>query len=118
MSEDRNVVAVDLDGTLAVLEPSDDPYHIGPPVPAMVDRVRDWLDDGVEVWIFTSSINGPDVDRDEKIARIHDWLEQQDLPALNVTDVKEHFFKEYWDDRAVQVVENTGHPVDGRDHHG
>lgn len=49
-------VGVDLDGTLAQYDGWVDAAYIGPPVPAMVNRVRDMLDAGQEVRIFTARV--------------------------------------------------------------
>ena len=113
---DRQVIATDFDGTLALEEQEDSGFP--PAVPEMLERVRHWVDEGKEVWVLTARLTRPDIDREYEIGVIQDWLEQHGLPRLEVTDRKMWFFKEYWDDRAVQVVTNTGHPVDGRDSYG
>jgi hypothetical protein len=38
-------IGVDLDGVLAKMEGWNGPYEIGEPVPAMVDRVKKWLEE-------------------------------------------------------------------------
>ena len=102
----RNVIGVDLDGVLAVDLPHDE-YEIGPPVPEMVQRVKDWVTNGEEVWIFTARLSHGDPERTTKA--IQDWLETEGLPRLPVTNRKTSRIREYWDDRAVAVVPNTGH---------
>ena len=46
-------IGVDLDGTLATFDASD-PDVVGPPIPAMVQRVKRWLQEGREVRIVTA----------------------------------------------------------------
>lgn len=46
-------IGVDLDGTLAEYTGWHGPGHIGPPIPKMLDRVKNWLAEGVDVRIFT-----------------------------------------------------------------
>lgn len=110
MSEGRTVISCDLDGTLAQ-EVAHEPYEIGPPVPAMLARVHDWVDAGEEVWILTSRLTAPHISPDLMVETIQDWLEEHGLPRLHVTSEKSWRIREIWDDRAVAVVPNTGHPT-------
>ena len=107
---ERSVIATDLDGTLAQ-DIAHSPYEIGPPVPEMLERVKQWVEDGEEVWIFTSRLTAPDINVPQMRDAIHDWLEEQGLPRLHVTSTKSWRIREIWDDRAVAVVPNTGHPT-------
>jgi hypothetical protein len=106
--ENTGWIGVDLDGTLAE-------YHgwtgglIGSPVPAMLARVKQWLTEGKNVRIFTAR-----ADDSRAIHQIEEWLLFQGLPVLPVTNVKDKRMIELWDDRAVQVVPNTGERVDGK----
>jgi len=98
-------IGVDLDGTLAE-------YHlgtgkIGKPVPAMLDRVRNWLHQGKDVRIFTARASSP-VQRDELLAEVHAWLIENVGRDLPVTATKDFSMIELWDDRCVHVEENTG----------
>lgn len=110
----RGWIGVDLDGTLAEYEPSSpwDGIEIGPPVPAMVARVRGWLAAGRDVRIFTARV-GPIRDRNigEIEIAIHDWCLEHIGKRLPVTACKDYNMLELWDDRAVQVERNTGRPV-------
>jgi hypothetical protein len=57
--KDDSWIGVDLDGTLAVNEFTiQSPLHVGPPVPAMLERVKRWLKDGQQVKIFTARVAG------------------------------------------------------------
>ena len=97
-------IGVDLDGTLAFYPP---PTRgtIGDPIPAMAARVRRWLAEGQEVRIFTARAC-----EEAQIPVVEAWLARWGFPALYVTNEKDYEMIELWDDRAVQVKENTGIP--------
>lgn len=107
-------IAVDLDGTLAQYDRWRGPDHIGEPVPRMLKRVQDWVQRGCTVKIFTARVGRPDPERSQAINLIQDWLEKHGLPRLEVTNAKDYGMVECWDDRAVQVIPNTGLRADGR----
>ncbi len=126
-------IGVDLDGTLAEYDGWQGVNHIGPPVPAMLQRVRDWLQAGVQVRIFTARVYplapaaclpGARVstsDPDPRVASaataveyIQAWLQQHVGCELPLTCVKDYGMLELWDDRAIQVVRNTGRRADGQ----
>ena len=96
-------IGVDLDGTLAAAVPWKGIAHIGPAVPLMLRRVKAWVDKGVRVKIMTARAGDP-----EGIAATKLWLVAQGLPELEVTDRKDFGMIELWDDRAIQVVQNSG----------
>ncbi len=102
----RGWIGVDLDGTLAEYHGWRGAAHIGAPIPAMLARVRKWLEEGITVKIFTARASVP-----EQIPYVRDWLESIGLPPLEVTNVKDFRMLELWDDRCVQVRTNTGEPV-------
>lgn len=117
-------IGVDLDGTLAE-------YHgwnnglIGKPVPAMVARVTKWLSEGVTVKIMTarvSVIGGYSAESnrsadtqfaDEQKRLIQEWCLEHIGMALEVTYCKDFAMIELWDDRAIQIIPNTGKRADG-----
>lgn len=108
-------IGVDLDGTLAEYHGWRGVEEIGPPILAMVARVKQWLAEGREVRIFTARVYCPDgADMDEQIRAagyIQRWCEQHLGRVLTVTCVKDFSVIELWDDRAVQVITNTGERV-------
>lgn len=112
MSGIKGWVGVDLDGTLALYDHWRGIEHIGQPIDRMVRRVKDFLRDGREVRIFTARVADPET---EVLVRqiITDWLIANGLPPLAVTNVKDFQMVELWDDRAVQVIPNTGRRADG-----
>jgi len=99
-------IGVDLDGTLAHYDGWRGLEHIGEPVPAMLERVKQWLADGKEVRIFTARASEP-----EAIPHIEAWLEKHGLRGLAITMTKDFKMIELWDDRCIQVVPNTGMPL-------
>lgn len=102
---DDGWIGVDLDGTLAQYDGWKGEEHIGDPVPLMLQRVRDWISQGRTVKIFTARICR---NADNVRAVIETWCEKHIGQKLEVTNVKDYRMIELWDDRAVQVEENTG----------
>lgn len=100
-------IGVDLDGTLAYYDHWRGVSHIGEPIAPMVDRVKQWIKQGKVVKIFTARVSDPAFN----VQVIHRWLQDQGIPPLEVTNVKDFHMKELWDDRCVQVGLNTGEPV-------
>ena len=103
---DRPWIAVDLDGTLAIDVIWVDLNHIGQPVEPMVQRVKEWTAQGIDVKIFTARAGEPN-----GIPPVKAWLKEQGLPDLQVTNQKDFNMIAMWDDRAIQVIANTGIPV-------
>lgn len=102
-------VGVDLDGVLARYEGFKGSTRIGMPVPAMVERVRRWLSEGIEVRVFTARMSEPNPRVRAEIAQaIRDWTRAHIGTALEATCVKDYAMDELWDDRAVAVEANTG----------
>lgn len=101
-------IGVDLDGTLAYYDEWRGPDHIGMPIPAMLDRVQGWIDQGITVKIFTARATDP-----QQVEVVKEWLAKIGLPDLEVTNEKDFSMVELWDDRAVQVIPNTGKRADG-----
>lgn len=99
-------IGVDFDGTLAmdIKEKDAQGFGIpGPPVPAMLARVKRWLDEGREVRIFSGRA------RDKANTQIVlDWLREHGLPMLEVTATKDREMIALYDDRAITVEKNTG----------
>jgi hypothetical protein len=104
-------IGVDLAGTLALYDGWKGIAHIGRPIPAMVARVRLWLAEGEDVRIFTARVSHRG-DTAEARRHIQDWCERHFNRRLRVTCRKDYNTREIWDDRAVQVVKNTGRKVE------
>ncbi len=99
-------IGVDLDGTLAEHDMWISQNHIGKPVPEMVKRVRTWVAQGITIKIVTARASIP-----ECIPPVQAWLKKNDLPPFEVTNQKDFNMIELWDDRAIQVIRNTGRPA-------
>lgn len=118
-------IAVDLDGVLAEYHGWPKDGSIGAPVPAMLDRVKNWLSEGKDVRIFTArawplgttdnAFLGATSDRinqaHEQVFRITEWCKLHIGKTLPVTCIKDFSMIELWDDRCVQVELNTGQPI-------
>lgn len=110
-------IGVDLDGTVAQYDGWAG-GSIGAPIGPMVHRIVEWLRQGIEVRIVTARVsiytgNDPRKDASEKQAEeqrvaIQAWTKEHIGTELKVTCSKDYDMLELWDDRAVQVVKNTG----------
>ena len=104
-------IGVDLDGTLAHYE-GGPLLPIGKPVEKMVARVKRMIAVGVEVRVFTARISDPDRrTRARVVESIEAWCLEHIGQVLPVTNVKDFSMVRLYDDRAVQVRENTGETV-------
>jgi hypothetical protein len=101
---------VDLDGTLAHYDSWVSHEHIGPPIQAMVNRVKQWLAEGKDVRIFTARMAYHSLFHDCR-SPIEKWCKEHVGQILEVTNVKDPSMLELWDNRAVQVVTNSGQRV-------
>lgn len=126
-------IGVDLDRTLAAYNTWRGADTIGEPIPQMVKRVKKWIGQGEDVRIFTARIwpiayfgradNGTRIidtigTRNAGVARlceattageaIEEWCLEHIGVRLPVTCVKDFSMVELWDDRAVQIIPNTG----------
>jgi hypothetical protein len=110
-------IGVDLDGTLARHDRWVDELWIGDPIQPMVSRVREWLSRGWTVKVFTARVcSNPGLRKlpVEVVAEaIGNWTLEHIGYRLEVTCEKDYAMVELWDDRAVQVIANTGTRADG-----
>ena len=107
-------IGVDLDATLATYNGWKGPTHIGAPIAPMVERIKQWIMDGIEVRIFTARVSRQGSIQEVAAIRaaIGAWLVNvAGLPNLEVTNEKDYDMVELWDDRCVQVLPNTGMPI-------
>ena len=106
-------IGVDFDGTLATYDRWRGLWHTGQPIWPMVHRVRQFLDEGWDVRIFTARV-AHDGSPEQRLAAeqarevIQEWCRVTLGTVLPVTNVKDTKMCELWDDRAVQVEKNTG----------
>lgn len=106
---DGKWVGFDLDGTLAYYDGWKGIEHIGAPIEAMVLRVKEYLEAGIEVRIFTARAAQPtDRETQAAIRYIQEWCLKHIGVVLMVTNVKDSKMIRLYDDRAVGVIENAG----------
>lgn len=104
-------IGVDLDGTLAEYHGWVNPTHIGAPIPKMVERVKKWLAEGIEVKIFTArAYPGPYEEQHPGVVQraIEGWCRANIGRVLEITYMKDYNMIELYDDRAITVEANTG----------
>lgn len=115
-------IGVDFDGTLAEYDGTDW-YNAGAPIVPMVERVKRWLADGLEVRIVTARVSKRNVAMNAQRAfdagmtprafaeaPIRAFLREQGLDAITkITAEKDGAMLELWDDRAIEVY--NGHPL-------
>jgi len=121
---------VDFDGTLVHYEKWQGATHVGAPVPLMVERVKKWLDEGKDVRIFTArvyplmtvmpndnidqvlsrfeEVTSRHVEATQAVLAIQTWCKEHLEKVLPITCVKDYGLVELWDDRAIQIIKNTG----------
>lgn len=102
----RGWIGVDLDGTLARSDSNISLARVGEPVPKMLELVKSMVKNGVRVKIFTARAGDS-----EQIQLVKAWLVSNGLPSLEVTNVKDYDMIRFYDDRAIQVIPNTGEIV-------
>lgn len=100
-------IGVDLDGTLAYSDPQSSMSKIGEPVPKMVNLVIQLSNEGFRVKIFTARASDA-----KQIPLVHKWLRDNGLPEFEITNIKDYEMIRLYDDRAIQVIPNTGELVE------
>ena len=109
ISNEKEWIGVDLDGTLAEYTSFKGVDQIGKPVSKMLSRVKRWIKDGKKVKIFTARASGKD--KNVAIKAIKKWCKEHIGKELEVTCEKDCFMTALWDDRAVQVEKNVGEKI-------
>ncbi len=105
IEKEKGWIGVDLDGTLSLYSSGDyDENKIGDPVESMLQLVKSWIKDGKRVKIFTARV----YKRPDLVPVIQSWLIKNGLPKLEVTNQKDPYMIELWDDRAKPVEFNKG----------
>ena len=107
-------IGVDLDGTLAFYDHWGGETEIGEPIPLMVERVKKWLKDGIDVRILTARVHPDWPNLTQRRKAVEDWCLKHLGKVLPLTYEKDYLMVELWDDRCVQVIPNTGKRADGK----
>ena len=103
-------IGVDLDGTLAEYNGWKN-GEIGEPVPAMLERVKRWIQNGTEVRILTARVNPegrPHRDVAWQIDLIERWCLFHIGKKLPITCSKSYDMVVLYDDRVRHIETNTG----------
>lgn len=99
-------IGVDFDGTLAyTIKNRTDPYQVGEPIPEMINRIKDWVLKGFTVKLLTARMNKLSSTGHE------DWCNKHLGFKLECTNAKDGWMEVLWDDRAIQVLPDTGMPI-------
>jgi len=105
----RPWIGVDFDGVLVEYWGWQGAGRHGPPIMAMVERVQHWLDKGKDVRIFTSRCGRVYPEQVEANCRaIQLFCVHHFGKPLPITCEKDQLCEEIWDDRAIQMIRNTG----------
>lgn len=112
--ENSGWVGFDLDGTLAKYETWNGGV-IGEPVPAMVEKVREFTLKGVECRIVTARVShmATPLERHRQTTAIVAWCHKHLGFELAVVCEKDFGMWALYDDRAVAVEKNTGRILGG-----
>jgi hypothetical protein len=109
----NRLIGIDFDETLAHYETYKGPAEVGPPIPEMVEQVKQAMANGDQFVIFTAR-TANDGTYDDILAStqatlaIADWCQKVFGMLLPISHQKSRHFDEIWDDRARQVVGNEG----------
>ena len=101
-------IGVDLDATLAEYNGWQGSEHIGKPIPLMLSRVKEWLNEGKNVKILTARVSSNNPNRYQSLLSINKWCEKHVGQVLEVTSEKDYGMIELYDDRCKQIIPNTG----------
>lgn len=102
-------IGVDLDETLARYDGWKGTEHIGDPILPMLERVKRWIGEGKKVKIFTARASMPGHEKP-----IQEWLKRHGIGGLEITNAKDFDMVELWDDKAIQVISNTGETMEDK----
>jgi hypothetical protein len=108
----RGWIGVDFDGTLATyhtwIEHGNTP---GDPIEPMRQRVMGWLALGLDVRIFTARVAHSRQSEEDRLSQelvVRAWCQKHLGRELPVTACKDFDMERLYDDRCVQVEQNTG----------
>jgi hypothetical protein len=102
-------IGFDLDGTLAHYLQWEGVEKIGKPLEGMVERIKSYIKTGHHVKILTARVGSvfPDT-ASASHEHIEKWCELHIGVRLPITSEKDQMMVRLYDDRAVQVIANSG----------
>ncbi len=105
---DKLWIGFDLDGTLAHYDHWRGASHIGEPIPFVVEKLKQ-LSKKFKIKIFTARVGSVYPDQiDECRTAITEWCKKHIELELPITSEKDQHMIACYDDRAKQVLSNTG----------
>lgn len=105
-------IGVDFDGVLVEFVEWSGHTSFGRPIFSMVERVQQMLKKGKRVKIFTARVHPEYEGADEVRQEIEKWCEEHLGQKLECTAMKDFRMVEFWDDRAVGVLINSGNATE------
>lgn len=111
-------ILVDLDATLAYYDQWRGFDHVGEPIAPVVETIKNHLNNGDNVKIFTAraDLDNPDlknITKEQIFKPIEDWCEKHFNKKLEITCKKSFNTDIIIDDRAIQIVPNKGLFIQG-----
>jgi hypothetical protein len=103
--EKEGFIGVDLDCTLAYYDHYRGDEHIGAPIEPMVNKVKQWIEEGKDVRLFTARKPHPAIRR---------WMAKHLGAVLPIVNEKSPMMVAFYDDKAIAVKPNTGEPYDDK----
>lgn len=100
-------LAVDLDGTLAHYDGWKGIGNIGDPIKGIAEAIKARREAGWGIAIFTARVSEQH-EQEAAEESIWAWLDHHGIEVDGITCIKHKHFIEFWDDRAIQVIKNTG----------
>ena len=111
-------MGVDFDGTVHDRTKTKVQGELGPPVPLMVARIKAWRAKGMQVRLLTARVsehpmkeipvnNVPEFQEHQRKI-LSAWCLKHIGEVLPITDRKDGYMYQLWDDRSVCVERNTG----------
>ena len=101
-------IGFDLDGTLAEYTEWLGASHIGKPIPRMVELVKKLEKAGYGIKIFTARVSSENPAKEESYKAIVKWCYDVFGKPFEITAEKDYGMVRLYDDRCIQVKENTG----------
>ena len=105
-------VAFDLDGTVAEYDQWKGIEHIGNPIPKTIEMIKQYLEKGVKVKFLTARVATNDSEELALVRKyISEWSLQHIGQEIEATCIKDRMMFRLYDDRARQIIQNTGELV-------
>lgn len=106
----QEVIAFDLDGTLAKYDNWKGLNHIGEPIIPIINKLKKYLANNEKCCIFTARATS-----EKNKEPIKKWLIKNIGREIPITNIKNTNIKKFYDDRAIAVEKNTGKILGGKE---